>query len=878
MAEPSMPQHIIDWMDDRQWGWHHLEWHTVRQWDLIGASGQQWATSQGWGRANRQEGEAGNGLEFLVMHRAMIELLKRDFPTQASLFQGWSQVPTDPDDVNDPVPANVQPRAFRTSMLSAVDSLARPTFLASFPNDDAFGLYIETSRRPGGFSADTTTGIHNYIHGRFSVPGDPVNMGDPELNLGNERFWRLHGWIDARWTAFRIANGLPAMDSTLRSLIDTEKTHLDLHHTLHHGMRSALVARRRTPVSVRRSDVPLSIKRPFEETLQKRFASMMEDDAVPTTVEDLQDMLQVAIELEWFTLPPYLTALWSLKDRDTHPVIRNILLSVAMEEMLHMSLCCNLLVALGGKPKLLDPATFPSYPDFPPGILMSTPVALQKLSLDAIRLFMEIEKPVRPIVIRSAAHPAHAVRKKAPTIGEFYARLLLGIRSVNPPFRSVGQVTTGAMPELIEIDSIAAAERAIGLIVEQGEGTTASASAGALSDDLAHYYRYQQILDGMEFTRQPDETYTKDPTKPIVFPGDDEIHDIAIVPEGGYPGVEKAKKFDRNYTNMIAKLHAAWDSGDSSLLEESFGQMHSLTGLASSLMSTPIPGGSGNYGPAFGYLPPPAPLPDPTPTDIAATGSVSAAMAPQAMRRGPNIVGLALDGNEPSSKLDGLCSVVGMGGVGESGATAILLHQVASEGGDKVMVLKTVSSSLCPNQGAIASLIVDGVPVGTKAMSEIGSSIQATAAPGSNIAAISHMVPLFNRVTCVRLGELILELRECGLEILNDGGSGKSSMIETRSWFAWIDKQPIGPAIFRVQGEVEVANPGVVPTLVFRSPQGINPRMILLDLLLVQSSGTWPQQVVWNQSKYERIKGDYDAVQIFYNNDSIANVPVDTIS
>lgn len=763
MAEPRMPQNMIDWMNDRQWGWHHLEWHTVRQWDLIGTAAQQWATAQGWSRASRQEGEIGNGLEFLVMHRAMIELLKRDFPSQVNLLKGWSQVPTDPNDPNDLMPANGQPRPFRGAMIDAVNSLNDATFLASLANDDAFGLYVETSRRPGGFASDITTGIHNYLHGRFSLPGDPINMGDPEVNLGNARFWRLHGWIDARWTAFRVAKGLPAEDSTLRSLIDAEKLHLDSHHSLHHGMRTTALARRRSTVPTTRTDVPLSIKRPFDETLQKRFASIMEEDVLPTTVEELREMVQLAIELEWFTLPPYLTALWSIKDRDEHPVVRNILLSVAMEEMLHMSLCCNLLVALGGKPKLLDPTKFPSYPDFPPGIQLSTPVALQKLSLDAIKLFMEIEKPSHPpIVIRSAAL---AKRPKAATIGDFYNRLLAGIRNVNPTFNAAGQVTTDFMPELTLIDSIAAAEKAIGLIVEQGEGTTASASAGALSDDLAHYYRYQQILDGMEYTRQPDGTYKKDPSKPIVFPSADEIYDIAIVPAGGYPGVDKAQKFDRNYSNMIAKLQESWDSGDSELLEQSFGQMHSLNGLASALMSTPIPGGSGNYGPAFGYLQPPNPVSGPGP----------AAMALQAMRGiGPENAPLALDENQPSKKsLDGLCTVVGTAGIGESGSTFLILHAIPPESSQKVIVLKNVSSSLCSNQEVIASLIVDGVPVETKTLSALGSSIQVTAKSGSRIAAIAHMVPLFNGSACIRLGEARLELMECELELLRRENSPK---------------------------------------------------------------------------------------------------------
>ena len=32
------------------------------------------------------------------------------------------------------------------------------------------------------------------------------------MNLQNKIFWRLHGWIDARWTKFRAAKGLTETD------------------------------------------------------------------------------------------------------------------------------------------------------------------------------------------------------------------------------------------------------------------------------------------------------------------------------------------------------------------------------------------------------------------------------------------------------------------------------------------------------------------------------------------------------------------------------------------------------------------------------------------------------------------------------------------
>src|SRR6516164_5139989 len=85
VADLLMPDEIREWMQQRNWGVHHLEWHTSRQWDRLPLAARQWAAQQGWRRAALLEGEAGNGVEFLVMHRAMIELLREQFPQHAAL-------------------------------------------------------------------------------------------------------------------------------------------------------------------------------------------------------------------------------------------------------------------------------------------------------------------------------------------------------------------------------------------------------------------------------------------------------------------------------------------------------------------------------------------------------------------------------------------------------------------------------------------------------------------------------------------------------------------------------------------------------------------------------------------------------------------------
>jgi hypothetical protein len=115
-----------------------------------------------------------------------------------------------------------------------------------------------------------------------------------------------------------------------------------------------------------------------------------------------------------------------------------------------------------------------------------------------------------------------------------------------------------------------------------------------------------------------------------------------------------------------------------------------------------------------------------------------------------------------SDSKSGPCIAVGQGGVGESGASSLILYQVTGKI-QKLMVLRTTETSLCPNTGAVAVLIVNGIPKAYGNITDEGSSIQTTADPGEWVAAIVHTVPLFNEIACIRLGELSVRLDQCDL-------------------------------------------------------------------------------------------------------------------
>ena len=157
------------------------------------------AKKHGWKRAAAQEGQKGNGLEFLAMHRSMIQMLKATFPRESDLFNGWDTPPLVGDAANPGPSTPMTPAA-----LKAIDTLMHlDQHIDAFADDDEFGIWIETSLGPAHSPDLGMAGIHNYMHNRLANDSSPITMGDPTVNIENKMFWRLHGWIDKRWDTFR---------------------------------------------------------------------------------------------------------------------------------------------------------------------------------------------------------------------------------------------------------------------------------------------------------------------------------------------------------------------------------------------------------------------------------------------------------------------------------------------------------------------------------------------------------------------------------------------------------------------------------------------------------------------------------------------------
>lgn len=334
-------------------------------------------------------------------------------------------------------------------------------------------------------------------------------------------------------------------------------------------------------------------------------------DTDQPNLRTIREKLQLAVELEHSTLPPYLYALYSLvpgkNDR-----IAEIIQSVAFEEMLHMTLACNLINALGGSPTIDAPGFIPIYPGpLPGGVESQLCVSLAPFSMDQLETFLTIEKPEDPIEFEAFA----ATTDKPVTIGMFYDRIKAVVSKLpdsdftgNPSY----QIGPDLMPESVVVTDATSAVRAIDIIVDQGEGTETSPQE-VEGGDFAHYYRYMEIKMGRELVKVPG---TQPPDKQYTYTGDP----VPFDPSGVYPipTDPKAAKFaegtpqrllldnfNYTYTSLLKVLHSVFN-GQPQLLNGAVGLMMSLKEQAKAMSSglpNPNPTGDDFVGPSFEYTP-----------------------------------------------------------------------------------------------------------------------------------------------------------------------------------------------------------------------------------------------------------------------------------
>jgi hypothetical protein len=326
--------------------------------------------------------------------------------------------------------------------------------------------------------------------------------------------------------------------------------------------------------------------------------------------EGLHRALQKAIELEHSTIPPYLYALYSL-DPVKNASIYSLILSIVQEEMLHMSLACNILNAIDGRPGIDRPRFIPHYPGPLPGAVeKGLIVGLSGFTKPLVKdTFMVIEEPEDPLNFPVREAGLAAVPHY--TIGQFYDRIkreIIEISKHHNIFKGDPrkQLTVGFV-DLIAVTDVDSAVQAINLIVEQGEGTTTSPLDP--EDEPAHYYRFAEIYYGKKLIRnlnpRPGEPAFVYGGEPIPFDPKG-VTPLVINPKASqYPKGSQAadtnNNFNFTYTSMLKSLHHVFN-GQPDRIAPAVQLMESMKLQVRYL--TTIEVGNGLYaGPSFEYRP-----------------------------------------------------------------------------------------------------------------------------------------------------------------------------------------------------------------------------------------------------------------------------------
>lgn len=239
-------------------------------------------------------------------------------------------------------------------------------------------------------------------------------------------------------------------------------------------------------------------------------------------MEQLQNHLLQAAYLEMSTVPMYLYAMLSIETRgysQWNPGMgaSRLIRSIVVEEMLHLSLVRNILVAIGARDKIkfYKKDFVPTYPSLMLHRWPELTLHLGPCTKDLVKeVFMEFELP-RQDVTTDEAIPEGWYR----TIGEFYESVGARIKAIND--NTEGKLWENNEPEYqyvevywnkdgggapLIVHDLESAQNALKIIVEQGEGIDPKKPSVPINplkpvpglDEMPHYTKFKRIADGVE--------------------------------------------------------------------------------------------------------------------------------------------------------------------------------------------------------------------------------------------------------------------------------------------------------------------------------------------------------------------------------------------
>src|SRR4051812_4402735 len=271
--------------------------------------------------------------------------------------------------------------------------------------------------------------------------------------------------------------------------------------------------------------------------------------------------------------------------------------SVFMEEMLHLTMAANILNAVGGRPVLDAPSLLPRFPTYLPHSNKAFEVPLLKFSPEAVDVFLQIERP--------GEHEGLPEDNRFETIGQFYEAIAVALEHLTEKLGeealfcgdAARQVTDelyyGGSGRIITVTDLASSLAALEEIVEQGEGLQHQEVWDGDRDmfhpereEVAHYFRFQEISKGRHYA--PGDTPQSGPTGELFAVDWDAVHNMRPNPRSkDYPkGSEiraQMEEFNHDYSGVLHLLDECFN-GNPRLLSVATGAMYGLKEQAIELM------------------------------------------------------------------------------------------------------------------------------------------------------------------------------------------------------------------------------------------------------------------------------------------------------
>jgi len=217
----TLQPEVLQWMTDNKWTGAHVIWHAVRGCKdgtaggllgPLGLSNSLCTQHPELVPTDQNCKTAGDGYQFLLFHRHMLQSLKALWPKHAADFAGFPSFPKTKADVPDAYSAP----NWNATVLAAADigdNIDKPENLAKFPSEGALGHWLQCNvgaAKLAGVPDEPYIGLHFNLHDQWARQGSAHGLNDGQVNVTNYMFWKLHGWIDSVWEKYRIAKGITA--------------------------------------------------------------------------------------------------------------------------------------------------------------------------------------------------------------------------------------------------------------------------------------------------------------------------------------------------------------------------------------------------------------------------------------------------------------------------------------------------------------------------------------------------------------------------------------------------------------------------------------------------------------------------------------------